>query len=315
MAESQAKPKVVVVGSANIDLVVRAPHIPVVGETVLGGDLLMVPGGKGANQAVAAAKVGADAEVLFVAKLGTDSFGDQLYQSLHQQGVQTKYLYRVQQSPSGVALIVVDEQGNNSIVVAGGANRLLGPEDLEPVREDIASAGAVVTQLEIPLETVVAAAETAQACGVPFILDPAPARPLPDSLLSKVDVLTPNQTEVQMLTGCEVTDVDSARKAAALLLERGLKAVVLTMGAEGFLLARADQCRFVQACQVQAVDSTAAGDAFTGALAVGIAEGKDLADAAEFANYVAALSVTKMGAQPSMPTRRQVEEFVQSQKH
>jgi len=294
-----------------MDLVVKSPRIPAVGETILGEDFIMTPGGKGANQAVAAAKLGA--EVYFIARLGNDIFAEQSLKNFKKEGVSTKYITQTNEAPSGVALIAVDDAGNNVIVVAPGANQMLSPDDVEKAESDISSSGALVAQLEIPLETVEFAARLANGSGVPFILDPAPAQELRPELLKMVDVLKPNETEAQILTGIEVTsNRDSVRRAAKKLLEYGVKSVILTMGAKGFLLANDDKMEFIPAIKVDAVDATAAGDAFTGSLAVGIAQGKTLADAALFANYVAALSVTKMGAQSSMPTREAVESFVRA---
>ena len=301
-------PRIAVVGSSNMDLVVKSNRIPVVGETILGGDFIMVPGGKGANQAVAAAKLGA--EVYFVAKLGKDVFAEQSLANFRKETVNTKYVIQTDDAPSGVALMLVDDGGNNLIVVAPGANQKLLPADVENAKSDIASCGAVVAQLEVPIETIECAAKIANDLKVPFVLDPAPARELGPELLSMVDVLTPNETEAQILTGIEVTDEESARAAAGNLLGRGVKAVILTLGDKGFLLADSEQTKYVSSQKVEAVDSTAAGDAFTGSLAVGIAQNKALSEAALFANYVAALSVTKMGAQPSMPTLGEVESFM-----
>jgi len=308
MANSHDTPRIVVVGSSNMDLVVKSPRIPAVGETILGGDFIMTPGGKGANQAVAAAKLGAGAYL--VARLGRDVFGDKSLENFKTEAVNTQYVTRSDRSPSGVALITVDQAGNNVIVVAPGANGELSAEDVRNARAAIASAGALVAQLEVPLETVEFAARMATSCCVPFVLDPAPARKLGPELLSMVDVLKPNETEAQILTGTEVTDEDSARKAAESLLEQGAGAVILTMGSKGYLLATGDGSEFIRAIAVEAVDATAAGDAFTGSLAVGLARGETLADAAFYANHVAALSTTKMGAQSSMPSARQVESFM-----
>ena len=302
------KPKIVVVGSSNMDLVVKAPRIPGVGETILGGDFLMTPGGKGANQAVAAAKLGA--EVYFVAKLGKDIFAEQSLANFSETSIRTEYVTQTDEAPSGVALITVDDEGDNVIVVAPGANGTLSPGDVEKAQPDIASSGALVAQLEVPLETVECAARLAHRLGVPFILDPAPAQKLGEELLGMVDVLTPNETEAQILTGIEVVDEDTARLAAERLLACGVKAVVLTMGAKGFLLSDKKGTEFVAAMKVDTVDTTAAGDAFTGALAVGLARGQALRDAALFANHVAALSVMTMGAQSSMPSAEQVEGFI-----
>jgi ribokinase len=304
---NQQHAKVIVVGSSNMDLVVKSERIPAVGETILGGDFLMVPGGKGANQAVAAARLGA--EVYFIARLGEDIFAEASLKNFRKVGIKTKYINRTSNAPSGVALIAVDNKGNNLIVVAPGANSMLSVEDVKQAEQDIASSGAVVAQLEIPIETVEFAAELAHKHKVPFVLDPAPARDLSPSLLQKVDVLTPNETEAQMLTGLKVEDEKSACTAARELLSAGVGCVIITMGSVGYLLAQNGSFDFVQAPKVKAVDSTAAGDAFTGALACGIAAGKSVPEAAAFANCVAAVSVTKMGAQPSMPTRKIMEDL------
>jgi len=304
----QDVPTIAVVGSSNMDLVVKSNRIPAIGETILGGVFIMAPGGKGANQAVAAAKLGA--QVFFIAKLGEDIFGSQSLNNFKKEGVNTKYVLQTKEAPSGVALIMVDDDGNNLIVVAPGANQSLSPEDVKEAGTEIASSGALVAQLEVPIETIEFAAGLANKSNVPFILDPAPAQKLSPQLLKMVDVLTPNETEAQFLTGVEVKDRESAGVAAQKLLECGVKNVILTMGASGYLTVSNEGTEFVSARKVKAADSTAAGDAFTGSLAVGLAQGRTLSEAALFANNVAALSVTKMGAQPSMPTLQEVESFV-----
>ena len=304
----QDVPTIAVVGSSNMDLVVKSKRIPATGETILGGDFIMVPGGKGANQAVAAAKLGA--QVFFIAKLGDDIFGLQSLNNFKKESVNTKYVLQTKDAPSGVALIMVDGEGNNVIVVAPGANHKLSPEDVKEAESDIASSGALVAQLEVPIETIEFAAGLANKSNVPFILDPAPAQKLSPELLNMVDVLTPNETEAQLLTGIEVKDQESADAAAKKLLEYGVKNVILTMGANGYLSAGKEGTEFVPARKVTAVDSTAAGDAFTGSLAVGLAQGQTLSEAALFANNVAAVSVTRMGAQPSMPTVEEIDRFI-----
>jgi len=270
----------------------------------------MTPGGKGANQAVAAAKL--SAEVYFIARLGDDIFAQHSLSNFKKETVNTKYVTLTKEAPSGVALITVDDSGNNVIVVAPGANQMLSPDDIKKAESDIASSGALVAQLEIPLQTVEYAAQLANSNGVLFILDPAPAQKLSPELLKMVDVLTPNETEAQILTNIEVTDEESARTAAKKLLDYRVKSVILTLGSKGFVLADNDRMEFVPAVKVDAVDTTAAGDAFTGSLAVGLAQGKELYDSAVYANYVAALSVTKMGAQSSMPTQQMVDDFIKS---
>jgi ribokinase len=304
----QDVPTIAVVGSSNMDLVVKSKRIPVTGETILGGDFIMVPGGKGANQAVAAAKLGA--QVFFIAKLGDDIFGLQSLNNFKKEGVNTKYVLQTDEAPSGVALIMVDEEGNNVIVVAPGANHKLMPDDVKAAESDIASSGALVAQLEVPIETIEFAAGLANKSNVPFILDPAPAQKLSARLLSMVDVLTPNETEAHILTGVEVKDQKSAEAAAQKLLECEVKNVILTMGASGYLSVGKEGKEFVAARKVAAADSTAAGDAFTGSLAVGLAKGQTLSEAARFANDVAAVSVTRMGAQPSMPTIEEIDRFI-----
>jgi ribokinase len=298
---------VVVVGSSNMDLVVRSPRIPVPGETILGGDFLMVPGGQGANQAVAVAKLGAQA--VFVARLGDDVFGRRSLENFRKENVDTRYVILTPGTPSGVALITVDDAGRNAIVVAPGANARLAPADVQGAQAEIRAPGAVVAQLEVPVAAVQCAAELAHDAGVTFVLNPAPACRLPPALLALVTVLTPNEIEAEILTGIKVVDEKSAGAAADRLLEAGPKAVIVTMGAGGFLLAEGSTREYIAAEKVHVVDTTAAGDAFTGTLAVGLGQGRNLHDSALFANRAAALSVTRMGAQPSMPTREEVRAF------
>lgn len=304
--------KLVVVGSSNMDLVVRSPRIPVSGETILGGDFLMVPGGKGANQAVAIAKLGAHA--ILVARLGDDVFGRKSLENFQKENVDTQYVTLTPGTPSGVALITVDTAGNNAIVVAPGANAKLSPDDIYRAQSEICSAGAVVAQLEVPLATIQCAAELAHRAGVTFVLNPAPAQKLPSSLLAMVTVLTPNEIEAEILTGIRVVDPDSACAAADRLLEAGSRAAIVTMGAKGFLLAQGNRRDYIAAERVNVVDTTAAGDAFTGSLAVSVGQGHSLADSAVFASRAAALSVTRRGAQPSMPTMEEVCAFIPTRK-
>lgn len=299
---------IVVVGSSNIDLVAKAPRIPVTGETLTGTDFFMVPGGKGANQAVAAAKLGA--EVIFVARLGKDVFGGKSLENFETVGINTKHIVQLEGVPSGIAIIAIDDNGKNIIIVVPGANGKLMPADIDKAKSDIQKAAVVLCQLEIPLETVEHTARLAHKNKVPFILDPAPARPLSDELLSMVDILKPNETEAQTLTGIKVTDADSAGKAADALIARGVKTVIVTLGEKGFLLCDRSGKKFVANKKVKAVDSTAAGDAFTGAVAYGLSRGKTITDAAEYANAVAAISVTRLGAQSSMPTKEEVDAFL-----
>jgi ribokinase len=299
---------IVVIGSSNIDLVTKSHKIPVVGETLTGSDFFMTPGGKGANQAVAAAKLGAN--VIFVARLGKDVFAEKSLENFQSVKINTKHIAQLDGVPSGVALIAIDDNGKNIIIVVPGANGKLFPADVDKASADIAKAGVVICQLEIPLETVEKAAEVAAKNKVPFILDPAPARPLSDKLLSMVDVLKPNETEAQTITGIKVVDIDSASKAADWLLAKGVKNVIITLGDKGALIANSKGKETIERIKVKAVDSTAAGDAFTGALAYGLANGSSLKDSAVFANAVAAISVTRLGAQASMPTKQETDTFI-----
>ncbi len=298
---------IVVVGSSNMDLVAKAPRIPVTGETLTGTDFFMLPGGKGANQAVAAAKLGA--EVIFVARLGKDVFASKSLENFKSVNINTRHIEQLDGVPSGIAIIAVDDNGQNIIIVVPGANGKLMPADVDKAESDIANAAIVVCQLEVPIETVEQAAKIANKNKVPFILDPAPARALSDELLELVDIIKPNETEAEILTGIKVTDQASAGKAADALLAKGVKTVIITLGEKGLLLATKDSKEMIPNNKVKAVDSTAAGDAFTGSLAYGLAKGDSLKDAAVYANAVAAISVTRLGAQSSMPTKEEVDAF------
>ena len=300
-------PRIVVVGSSNTDLVVRAPALPGPGETVLGSAFLVAPGGKGANQAVAAARLGA--RVTLVARLGADEFGDRALAALGREGIDTTFIARDAAAASGVALIVVSESGENAIAVAPGANMRLTAADVDRAAPAIRDADALLLQLETPLPTVRHAATLAMKAGVPVILNPAPAAPLAGELLSRVSVLTPNEREAAALTGASASGVGAARQAALRLHASGVADVVITLGREGALMEGEAGSGHVPGCAVTVVDTTAAGDAFNGALAVALAEGAPLGRAVRFANRAAALSITRPGAQPSLPTREAVESF------
>ena len=287
-----------------MDMVVKTSHIPVPGETVLSGSFFMNPGGKGANQAVSVARLGGD--VAFVSKVGNDVFGKQSTQSFQEEGIDIAHLLSDDTLPSGVALITVDRSGENSIVVASGANAGLTPADLEDALDKIAGAGIVLMQLEIPMETVHFAAIYAVKHGVKVILNPAPANTLPPKLLSCIDIITPNQSEAAMLSGINVTDAATAAQAAVAIHNLGVKSVIITMGAMGCVIYDKGEITVVPAQKVEAVDTTAAGDVFCGALAVALAEGGTLFDAVNFASRAAAISVTRMGAQPSIPYRKEL---------
>ncbi|MBR5758144.1 MAG: ribokinase [Thermoguttaceae bacterium] len=303
-----SKPKIVVVGSSNTDMIIKADRIPAPGETVVGGSFATAPGGKGANQAVAAARAGGD--VVFVARVGDDMLGKQAIDGYVKEGIDVSLIQKDPKLATGVALIMVDSTGDNSISVASGANFALTPEDVDRAADAIKDAKMVVFQLESPLDAIQRAAELAKASGVPVLLDPAPApsEPLPREILECVTVVKPNETEAARLTGIEVVDEATARQAAEKLLELGVQIAIVTLGSAGSYVATKDGVRkSVPAMRVDAVDATAAGDAYSGALAVALAEGKPLDDALAFASKAAALSVQKLGAQPSLPTREEIE--------
>ncbi len=304
--------RIVVVGSSNTDMVVKSSRLPAPGETVTGGQFVMVPGGKGANQAVAAARLGA--EVTFVAKVGSDMFGNEAIDGYRREGILTDLVLHDAELHTGVALILVDDSGENLISVASGANHALTPRDVEAAAERISRAAAVMIQLEIPMDTVVRAAQLAARVNVPVVLDPAPAPDgaLDAALLKCVTYLTPNETEAQRLTGIEVSDEDSAKAAAKKLLDAGARNVIVTLGAKGSLVATAGESVMVPGYPVEAADSTAAGDAFNGALAAALAAGQSLDEAVQQANLVGALSVTRLGAQPSLPTTEELRRFAET---
>jgi len=302
-----AKPSVVVAGSSNTDMVIKAPHLPAPGETILGGTFFMNAGGKGANQAVAAARLGGN--VTFIAKLGDDIFGKQALQLFREEGIDTSCIITDAQQPSGVALITVDAKGENCIAVAPGANAALLPADIDNMIEIIANADIILMQLEIPVETVSYIATLAKRHGKKVILNPAPAFPLDDELLGNISIITPNQTEAEMLTGIAVTDDASATQAAAVLHSKGIQQVIITMGEDGAVIYNHGSYTKVPAPKVTPVDTTAAGDVFNGALAVALCDGMDITAATRFACRAAAISVTRFGAQASAPRLDEVEGF------
>ena len=296
--------KIIVIGSSNTDMVIKSRKLPLPGETLLGGIFLMNPGGKGANQAVSAARLGGN--VTFVTKIGNDMFGNEALNGFNMAKINTRYIVRDPDYPSGVALINVDDDGENSIVVAQGANGTLVPNDIksevfETDRQDI-----FLMQLEIPVDTVKYVAEKASAKGNRVILNPAPACWLPDNLFKCIYLITPNETEAGILTGIEVFDSSSARQAAEKLMEKGVKNVVITMGGAGAYILSGTVSVMIPGIKVKAVDTTAAGDVFNGALAVAISEGQDIVSAVNFANKAASISVTRLGAQASAPFRNEV---------
>lgn len=299
---------VLVLGSVNTDLVIRGPSLPRPGETVLGGEFYRAAGGKGANQAVAAARLGTD-PVTFVAAVGDDDFGRSALAGFARENLDCRFVKTVTRRASGVALILVDEQGENLISVASGANFDLTPDDVDRLPSSVFDAAAVfLVCLESPLQTVVRAVERARAAGCRTILNPAPAdRALLDTnCLAQVDVITPNESEATALSGVAVNDSESAAAAAERLCQRGCRSAIVTLGSAGCVVFEREQSSHIPASRVEAVDSTAAGDAFNGALAVALAEGQSLVAAASWASAAAAISVTRAGAQPSLPLRAEL---------
>ena len=301
---------IVVVGSINTDMVIRVDRIPKRGETILGGDFVSAGGGKGANQALAAARAGG--QVTFVARIGLDIFGHHALAALAKAGIGTDYIVRDQLNPSGMAFILVAPDGENSIAVAPGANAKLSPSDVKKASSVLHKAGMLIMQLEIPIDTVVKSAEMAFQASVAVMLNPAPARELPHALLRLISILTPNESEAEILTGIKIKHESDALKAADALIALGVQTVVITMGAKGAFLAHGDERCLIPGFKVDTVDTTAAGDVFNGALAVALTKSKCLREAVHFANAAAALSVMVLGAQASIPMRCSIDNLVRA---
>lgn len=305
--------KILVVGSSNTDLIIKVPEIPRPGETLLGGQFQTFPGGKGANQAVAAARAGG--EVVFIASVGDDSYGAEAIKGYKQDNINTEDIKVCKGVPSGIAMITVSHKGENAITVASGANGELTASDLEEAEEPFAEADYMLVQLETPIETVLKAVELCAEFQTRVILNPAPAAELPDEILGKVHIITPNETEAEKLTGTVVTDEASAALAADALHQRGIQTVIITMGSKGAFLSdpTTGKRALVPGFSVKAVDTTAAGDVFNGQLAVSLAEGLVLEEAILEAHAAAALSVQKLGAQSSIPRREETNSFLKEQ--
>ncbi len=297
--------KILVVGSSNTDMVIKTYNFPAPGETILGGRFLMNAGGKGANQAVAAARLGG--VVTFVGKIGDDIFGKQAVQQLEDEGINVDFVAVDHGNPSGVAMITVDRKGENSIVVAPGSNGTLSPEDFNKALSELPDAEFVLMQLEIPIPTVEYIARIAAQKQKKVILNPAPAAALSDELLQNLYLITPNETEAELLTQIKVSDEQSALKAAEALHEKGVEIVIITMGAAGAFLLINGESELIKAPKVEAHDTTAAGDTFNGALVVALSEGKTIQESITFANNAAAISVTRIGAQSSIPFRNEIK--------
>jgi len=297
---------IVVVGSSNTDMVIQVPRLPLPGETVLGGRYSVSAGGKGANQAVAAARAGG--HVSFISKVGNDDLGERALEGFRNEGIDTSHIKQDPDAPTGVAMIYVNDRAENCIAVAAGANENLSETDITLAGEIIAEASVLVVQLEIPIQTVEKAVQLAAAADVLVILNPAPAQVLSDDLLRHISILTPNETEASLLTGMEVNDNLDA--VADKLHEKGVKTVIITLGSKGSFISSDSFSGLIPAFTVNAVDTTAAGDVFNGALAVGLASKYSLKNAVHFASAAAALSVMRMGAQASAPTYKEINEFL-----
>lgn len=298
-----------IIGSLNMDLIVRTPRIPAPGETILGHAFSTAPGGKGANQAVAAAKLGAPVKML--GRVGADDFGKTLRAQLHRVGVDSQFVFKDANAATGVALISVDDAGQNSIIVAPGANGRVTRNDVDHARAALRAARVVVAQLEIPLDVVTYAMKIARDAGALTILNPAPAQSLPRELFENIDVIVPNETEASQLTNIVVNDFNNATHAARALQQMGARHVIITMGNKGALwLGENAKAQHIAPFAIQAIDTTAAGDAFVGALAASLAREQDWTTSLRMASAAGALAATKLGAQPSLPTRAEVEEFL-----
>ncbi|MGB9680445.1 MAG: ribokinase [Thermoanaerobacteraceae bacterium] len=300
--------KIIVVGSINMDIVIKVQHIPKIGETIIAKDLKNYNGGKGANQAVSIARLGAN--VSMIGRVGNDDYGNKLYKDLKNEGINCESVEFDYNIPTGTAFINVSEKGENNIVVYQGANKSLNIEQIEKYGYVFDGAKICVIQLEIPVETVEFVVDLCYQKGVKVILNPAPACELPDTLLEKVYILTPNETELALLSRSKIETIADIKKASKYLLDKGVQNVITTIGEKGSFFINKDTEKLFDAIKVTAVDTTAAGDSFTGALAVALSEGKNIETAIEFATYVAALTVTKEGAQSSLPYRDEVEKFI-----
>lgn len=302
--------KIVVIGSSNTDMTLVSSHLPAPGETVIGGKFVMNPGGKGANQAVAAARLGGD--VTFIAKVGNDMFGEEAVKGFNSHGIDTQFITKDMENASGVALILVDKHGENSISVALGANATINMQDIEPAIPYLKTSAFVLMQLESPLELVEHTGRLAGESGFRFVLNPAPAQPLSDDLLKSLYMITPNSIEAESLSGIKVADEISAREAARVLRAKEVDIVIITMGSAGAYVLSDELDELIPAPKVNVVDTTAAGDTFNGALLVALAEGQSLRHAVEFANRAAAYSVGILGAQTSAPSRTDIEKITRT---
>ncbi len=299
------KKNILVIGSSNTDLVIQTSHFPEPGETVMGGVFSTFAGGKGANQAVAASRLGA--KVTFVARVGNDDFGRQAIDGFDKEGITTSHIFIDENEPTGVASIIINKDGENTIVVAPGANNMLSKTDIEAIVSLVEATDIVLVQLEVPLETVTFVIQLAHKLHKKIILNPAPAVKLDYNLFSYLDIITPNESETKILLGKKVSDLKSASEAAQVFLDKGVKNVVITLGKQGAFFKNDHEEYLIPAIKTEVIDTTGAGDTFNGALAVAISEGKSWRDALDFSNKAAAISVSRLGAQSSIPFRKEIE--------
>lgn len=297
--------KIVVIGSSNTDMVLKTDRFPKPGETILGGDFFVFQGGKGANQAVAAARLGG--AISFLCKVGNDSFGNDAITHYKNEGIDVSGILQDRTAPTGVAVITVNAEGENSIIVASGANALLSVSDIENSMDKLINADWLITQLETPLPVIEFLANFARKNDKKFILNPAPAQPLPDAIYEELFLITPNETETELLTGIAVIDEKSAKIAAEALKSKGVQNVIITLGSKGAYVNCSDFEGMIDSFKVTAIDTTAAGDVFNGALAVALSEEKGWNESVIFASKAASISVTRMGAQTSAPTRKEIQ--------
>lgn len=303
------KPKITVMGSFVVDLTGRAPHLPVTGETVKGSSFKMGPGGKGSNQGVAAQRAGAD--VTMITKIGKDTFGKIALDNFKKENMDTKFIFEDENFETGAALIMVDENtSENKILVLSGACGHITDEDIETARQTIENADVFLTQLETNLDAIEKAIDIAYKKGVKTVLNPAPVQSISDELLKKIDIITPNEVEASILTGVKIETDEDVRTAAKVFLNKGVKNVIITLGSKGVYARTKEGEKFIKVIPLKPVDTTGAGDAFSGGFVTALAEGKDFFEAAEFGNVVGSLSVTKMGTAPSMPYRNEIDKYL-----
>ncbi len=298
--------KICVIGSLNMDLVINTPRIPVIGETIIGNGFMTVPGGKGANQAVAAARLGG--EVTMVGNVGDDLFGVSLKENLNINNVNSQNVKTLENVPTGVAIVVINE-GNNYIILDSGANFKISPEDISNLENVIKNSDILLLQMEIPQDAIERAVDIARKYGIKVLLNPAPARELSNDFLEKVDILTPNESECEYITGLKLSTFEDASIAIKCIMGKGVKQVVITLGGRGVVYNSGEKILHKPVPMVEVVDTTAAGDSFTGALAVALTKGMSIDDAIDFANVVGTITVTKKGAQTSLPFLEELEKF------